>query len=453
VNRRDFIASSLAACASVATLNGCKTGPGQKVARRPNVVLIVADDLGYGELSSYGGRDVQTPHIDSIGQNGVRFTNGYVTCPVCSPTRAALLTGRYQQRFGHEFNPGPPTEASPDFGLALSEPTLAERFKKLGYSTGMVGKWHLGYQPQFTPTQRGFDEFYGFLGGAHFYLSAGDRNRGPILRGTTPVDAIEYTTFDFAREASAYIERHKNEPFFLYLPFNAVHGPLEATPAYLAKFSGIQNEKRQKFCAMLASLDDAVGMVLSKLRETGLEDDTVLYFIGDNGGPTPSTTSANGPLRDYKTTVFEGGIRVPFAMQWPGHVPKGITYHKPVVSLDIMPTSLVAAGVHIDRQWKLDGVDLLPHLTGKRSNAPHDFLYWRTGKQKAIRHGDMKLLMQRNSTTWELYDLAKDVAESNNLAEEQPDIVKTLAARWSGWNAELMDPRWPGAAENRARAR
>ncbi len=205
------------------TLAADQSTTARSTAGKPNIILIVADDLGYADLGVQGCRDVPTPNIDTIARNGVRFTSGYVSCPVCSPTRAGLMTGRYQQRFGHEFNPGPAAQASQNFGLPLSEPTIAERLKKLGYATGMFGKWHLGYQPELTPLRRGFDEFFGFHGGAHSYINANDRSANPIWRGTEKVTSVSYTTDEFAREAVSFIERHQREPFFVYLPFNAVH--------------------------------------------------------------------------------------------------------------------------------------------------------------------------------------------------------------------------------------
>jgi arylsulfatase A-like enzyme len=227
---------------------GQETNNGPEAAReavaRPNILVIVADDLGYGELGCQGHNDIPTPHIDSIAKNGVRFTAGYVSCPVCSPTRAGLMTGRYQQRFGHEFNPGPVDNASDRFGLVRDEKTLAERLKAAGYATGMVGKWHLGTKPGLRPTERGFDEFFGFLGGAHPYLGNRDRRNNELMRGTQRVSESAYLTDAFGREALAFIDRHKAEPFFLYLAFNAVHAPLQATGDYRRRFPNLENEKQ-----------------------------------------------------------------------------------------------------------------------------------------------------------------------------------------------------------------
>lgn len=436
---------------------------------KPNVLVILADDLGYGELSCQGfTSQIPTPHIDSIAQNGVQFTSGYVSGPYCSPTRAGFMTGRYQNRFGHEFNPGPAQSAPQASGLSLDEKTIADRLRAAGYRTGWFGKSHLGYEPQFHPQQRGFDEFYGFLGGAHAYLDASADKANPILRGTTPTTDIDgYTTDAFAREAVKFIGESKSEPWFCYLAFNAVHGPLEATEKYLARFPDIKEGKRLRYAAMQSAMDDAVGTVLAKIHELGEEENTLVFFFSDNGGPTQQTTSGNGPLRGYKGQTWEGGVRVPFMVQWKGHIPSGKTDDRPVIQLDICPTVLAAANVEIKPEWKLDGVNLLPYLTGKDSGTPHESLYWRFGPQVAIRKGNWKLVkgaggfglegVERRAkgdmAGAELYDLANDIGEKKNLAAEEPDKVKELAADWDRWNQDNVEPKWiPGrrAARNRA---
>lgn len=422
----------------------------------PNILLIVADDLGYGELGIQGNVQVPTPHIDSLARNGIRFTSGYVSGPYCSPTRAGLMTGRYQQRYGHEFNPGPAQQASTVFGLSLQETTLGDRLKSAGYATGWFGKSHLGYEPQFHPLRRGFDEYFGFLGGAHDYLDAAGDSHNPILRGTNRVSSIGYTTEAFAREAISFIDRHRSHPWFVYLPFNAVHAPLEATPKYLSRFKTIADPKRRTFAAMLSAMDDAVGAVLGKVRELGQEENTLIFFISDNGGPTASTTSGNGPLRGFKAQTWEGGVRVPWMIQWKGHLPSGRVEDRPVIQLDILPTALAAVGVTPKPEWHLDGVDLLPYLTGAKTDSPHEALYWRFGGQMAIRKGDWKLVkapgMAGSAEIWggteastagaELYNLTEDIGEKRNLAANEPDRVKELAAAWNAWNVQLVPPAW-----------
>lgn len=440
MTRRDFLRAA-GTSALALTLAGRMPAIGAPEAgRKPNIVLIVADDLGYGELGVQGSKDIPTPNIDSIAKNGVRFTNGYVSCPVCSPTRAGLATGRYQQRFGHELNPGPAEEASTVFGLPLSETTMAQRLKSQGYATGAFGKWHLGYLPQFHPEKRGFDEFYGFLGGAHDYLTVGNGTNA-LMRDSKSLENIDYTTDAFAREAVSFIQKHKDEPFFVYLPFNAVHSPLQATSKYQDRFKSIADQKRHTFAAMLSAMDDGVGSVLDKLRELKLEDETLVIFISDNGGPTLSTTSGNGALRGYKGQVLEGGIRVPFMMQWKGKIAAGQTYGEPVISLDILPTALTAAGGKIAADMKLDGVDIMPSVTGKSKTAPHDRLFWRFGPQWAVRMGDWKLESDGVGEP-ELYDLAKDIAEGADLTAKNPEKVKELQAAYDAWNAQLIAPLW-----------
>ena len=313
--------------------------------RKPNVIVILADDMGYADVGVNGCKDIPTPHIDSLAKNGLRCTNGYVSHPYCSPTRAGLLTGRYQQRFGHEFNPGPPTDRTPGIGLPLTETTLADRLKAAGYKTGLVGKWHLGHTDDaFHPLNRGFDEFFGFLGGSHSYLRSGTGHTA-IYRGKQEVQEKEYLTDAFAREGVAFIEKHKAEPFFLYWAFNAVHGPMEAAEKYRARFPAIQEPKRRTYAAMLAALDDGIGRGLARLKEAGIEDDTLIFFLSDNGGPEAVNASDNGPFNGVKGTAYEGGIRVPFLVQWKGKLPAGKVYDQPVIGLDISPTALAAAGV------------------------------------------------------------------------------------------------------------
>lgn len=424
LSRRSFLATGLASAAHLSAAAG-----------RPNIVVIVADDLGWGELTVQGfAKDIPTPNIDSIARNGVRFTNGYVSCPVCSPTRAGLITGRYQQRFGHEFNPGPEEQAADNFGLPLTETPMPSLLKKAGYDTGMVGKWHLGYRPEYHPRKRGFDDFYGFLGGAHPYLNPGSRS-APILRGTEKVDEQEYLTDAFTREATSFIARKRSNPFFLYLTYNAVHNPLEATEKYLSRFGGITDRKRRTFAAMLAAQDDGVGAVLKALRDAKALDNTLLFFISDNGGPTPQTSSGNGSLRGFKGQTLEGGIRVPFMMQWPARIKGGKTENSPAIALDILPTALAAAGAAAPAN--LDGLNLL----GDGMPKPRS-LYWRFGEQAALRRGDWKMVKLSADTGWQLYNLGSDIGESKDLASTEAGKLKELAQDWQGWNAQLAAPLW-----------
>lgn len=445
MSRRTFLAAAGLGAAG-AWLCPPRTGaeaPAPGAARpdgRPNILVIVADDLGYAELGIQGCRDIATPHIDSLAAGGIRFTNGYVSCPVCSPTRAGLFTGRYQQRFGHEFNPGPSPAAG--FGLPLTERTLADRMKALGYATGLVGKWHLGEDAAHRPLRRGFDEFFGFLGGAHPYTGLKRSSPAPIMRGDEPVDEKEYLTDALAREAVGFVDRHRAAPFLLCLTFNAVHSPMQATPGRLEKLAAIADPARRTFAGMLTAMDDGVGRVLARLREHGLEERTLIVFLSDNGGPTDQTTSRNDPLSGRKGQVLEGGIRVPFLMQWKGRLPGGRVIDDPAISLDIAPTAIAAAGGAVDPAWGLDGVDLLPRLSGEKTPPPHETLYWRYGPQMAVRSGDWKLLRTAADGAHRLVNLAEDIAERRDLAASHPDLVKTMLAAYEGWNAGLAAPLW-----------
>jgi len=406
---------------------------------QPNLVIFYADDLGWGELGCQGNSQIPTPHTDAIARNGVRFTNGYVAATYCSPSRAGLMTGRYPTRFGHEFN-----SVANRTGLRLDQGTLAERLRALGYATACVGKWHLGGGLEYRPTRRGFDEFYGTLANTPFFHPTNfvDSRISEDVRPVT--DPAFYTTDAYAERAVDWIERSKGRPWFLYLPFNAQHAPLQAPKKYLDRFAGITDEKRRIFAAMMAAMDDAVGRVMAKVRALGQEENTIFFYIADNGGPTQSTTSSNGPLRGFKMTTFEGGPRVPFLAQWKGRWPAGKVYDLPVMNLDVLPTVIAAAGGRLEASWRLDGVDLTPFVTGANSTRPHQTLYWRYGPQWAVRHGDLKLVVSKGgSGKPELYDLSKDIGESKDLAAAQPAKVRELQALWDKWSAEQAEPSAP----------
>jgi arylsulfatase A-like enzyme len=422
--------------------------PASAQARKPNVIVFLSDDVGYGEYGFQGNPEIPTPNIDSIAKNGVRFTQGYVSGPYCSPTRAGLMTGRYQTRFGHEFNGGGGAGGK-GFGLPLTEKTIADRLKALGYATCAVGKWHLGGPPEYLPMKRGFDEFYGTVANTPFFDPPNfvDSRVSPDIK---PVkDDNFYTTDAYAERAVDWIGKNKDKPFFLYLPFNAQHAPLQATQKYLDRFPKIQDKNRRIFAAMMSAKDDAVGRVLAKVKEIGQEENTLVFFFSDNGGPTKQTTSGNGPLRGFKATTLEGGVRVPFCAQWKGKIPAGQVFDHPIIQLDILPTAVVAAGGPIDAAWKLDGVDLMPYLTGKKTGQPHEVLYWRFGDQWAIRKGDWKLVASRiDGKEPKLFNLKEDVGEAKDQTAARPEKVKELLADWQTWNAEQKPPLWVPAKKD-----
>ncbi|MDX2035878.1 MAG: sulfatase-like hydrolase/transferase [Isosphaeraceae bacterium] len=418
-------------------------------ARKPNVLVILSDDVGWGEFGFQGEKQIPTPNIDSIAASGVRFTQGYVSGPYCSPTRAGLLTGRYQTRFGHENN-----RVATVAGLPLTEKTIADRLRAVGYDTLAVGKWHLGLAPEYRPTARGFDEFYGTLANTPFFHPTNFVD-SRISNDVRPVPENDfYTTDAYAERIVDWLGRRTDKPWFIYLPFNAQHAPLQATKKYLDRFPNIEDDRRKTFAAMMSAMDDAVGRVLGKIRDLGQEEDTLIVFLSDNGGPTASTTSKNGPLHGFKATTWEGGVRVPFAMQWKGKIPAGKVYDHPIIQLDVLATAVAAAGITPDASWKLDGVDLVPYLTGAKTGKPHETLYWRFAKQWAVRHGDWKLVVANGgSGKPELYDLANDLSETKDLAAEKPEKLAELQAIYDRWNAEQAEPitpiEAPGAAKTK----
>jgi arylsulfatase A-like enzyme len=365
-------------------------------AARPNILVILADDLGYADVGFNGCRDIPTPNLDRLARQSVRCTSGYVTHPFCSPTRAGLLTGRYQQRFGHENNPAwlPDSTVA---GLPLSQTTLPQVLKAAGYVTGCVGKWHLGAHPQFHPNRRGFAEYFGLLGGGHRYLPdapGGVEYSIPMDRNGQPEPLQDYLTDVLGREAAAFVIRHKTTPWFLYVAFNAPHTPLQVTDKQLNRVAHIEDETRRTCAGLVVGLDDAVGQVLDALRDSGHADRTLVWFFSDNGGPISVTHSSNTPLRGAKGQVYEGGIRVPFLVSWPGHLPAGKDFAAPVSSLDVFATAVALAQAKVPEQHSLGGVNLLPYLSGEKSGAPHERLFWRTGggAKFAIREGDWKLV-------------------------------------------------------------
>ncbi len=424
--------------------------------RKPNVIVILIDDTGYADIGAYGGKDIPTPNIDSLAKNGVRCSNGYVSYPYCSPTRAGLMTGRYQTRFGHEFNEGGADRDK--FGLPLTETTFPQRMKALGYATAAIGKWHLGFNPEFRPTARGFDEFYGTLANTPFYRPMLlDSRVGPDPK-KVEADGF-YTTDAYGDRAAEIIKTNAAKPFFLYLPFNANHVPSQAREEYLKRFPEITAKDRLLYAGMMSALDDAVGRVLAALRESKLEEDTLVFFLSDNGGPMTKmgpNGSNNKPLKGQKGDTWEGAIRVPWMVQWKGHLPAGKVYDRPVISLDILPTAVAAAGGQAEADWKLDGVNLLPYLGGEKAEAPHADLFWRFGPQWAVRKGDWKLVRGYDYdaqtaqpavtavkvTPPMLFNLRDDAGETKDLAAANPDKVKQLQAAWDAWNGEQKDPLW-----------
>ena len=465
----------------------------------PNVIVILADDLGYGDIGANGSTVISTPHIDELAAKGIRLTDGYASAAVCSPMRAGLYTGRYQNRFGYEYNPTANYErnADADLGLPVDEPTLGDMMRGAGYVTGLVGKWHLGAREQYHPMKRGFDEFFGHLGGGTSYVDpndqdahrwpgqqpaatepnatglapvVGDRGDGPraIMDGYEVVEVDEYLTDVFADRAVSFIERHAEEPFFLMLAPNAPHTPIQATEKYVSRFAHIEEEGARIFAAMVSSVDDMVGRVTATLREHGLEEDTLLVFISDNGciNYMPAVICTNSPLSGGKRYHLDGGIRVPYLLKWPAGLPQGEVYSLPASTLDLYSTMASAVG---SEARTADSVDLLPYLRGEETAAPHEYLFWRSLPNAAVRSGKWKLwrvdLTDQDPTSvlslggrllpeqdyppvsvhgqiTVLHDLEADIGEQVNVADQHPKVVERLETALASWEAELAEPMW-----------
>lgn len=426
--------------------------------KSPNLIVIVADDLGYADVGFNGCKDIPTPHIDSIAAGGVKFTSGYVAYSVCGPSRASFITGRYGQRFGFERNP----QYQPNhdnMGLPLSEKTLAATLKNVGYHSGIIGKWHLGATKKLHPLNRGFDEFYGHLGGGHRYMPTdltikdsytakdeAESYRTWIMKNHEPVAPRKYLTDDFSDEAVSFVARNHDRPFFLFLSYNAPHLPLQASEKYLLRFPGIKDKKRRTYAAMVSAVDDGVGRVLAALREHKVEQNTLVFFLSDNGGPTTKNASSNAPLRGNKGDAWEGGFRVPFAAQWPAGFPRGVTYDQPVTSLDIFATIAELSGASVAPEQPLDGVNLTPFVNGRKKGTPHEGIFLRKFDQgiRAVRSGDHKLVVFEKTDFRSLHDLKNDIGEQTNIFQSNVEIHRRLSALWEDWNRPNIDPVFAG---------
>lgn len=465
---------------------------------RPNIILILADDLGKHEISAYGGLHVNTKNIDKIGQNGVKFEEGYISSPICAPSRAGLMTGRYQQRFGFEINiherypknrfeywggrafvskdpfyvakQNPPVYPSFDEmhkqGVPPTEFMLSELLKKHGYQTGIFGKWHLGYNQSAIPLNRGFDYHYGFLEAFSLYApikdpniinevhanftdkhiwSKGRKGNCAIQRNGKIIDEKIYLTDKIADEAISWMtEKHIEGPFFMYLPFSAPHTPYQAKKEHYELYAHISDKNKRVYYAMIHALDEAVGRILDKVDELGIAENTVIIFLSDNGGATYTHAADNSPLKGGKFSNFEGGINIPFLMSWPGKIPSGSNYTHPVTALDIFTTVSSIANITLPEDREFDGVNLLPYLNGSQSDfKPHEALFWRSMHHKAIRKGPWKLIRDDKGNSTALYNLNLDKSELKNIAKECPETVTMLLKEFEIWEKGLVRPNWP----------
>jgi len=411
---------------------------------KPNIILIVADDLGFADLSINGSTQIKTPNIDKLAKTGVNFTQGYVTSPVCSPSRAGFMTGKNQVSFGYDNNIGGSQPGfDPEFlGLPITQKTIADYLNPFGYVNGLIGKWHLGDAPQFHPLKRGFDEFWGYTGGGHNYFPSepdGKRYNIPIQSNYKTPNPITYITDDVGNECVDFIKRHQNEPFFLFASFNAPHTPMQALEEDLALYQSITNKKRRTYAAMVHRLDVNIGKIMQSIATTGLSENTLIVFISDNGGPVDSNASLNVPYRGQKGILLEGGIHVPFILNWPKKLPIGLVYKKVVSTLDFLPTFLEIAGGEVKATDNLDGVNLMPFLTKQKKSLPHTELKWRFTISAAIRDGDWKLVRLPDRLPL-LYHLPTDISEQKNLTLKEVEKTEALLKKLGTWDVQLPHP-------------
>ena len=418
----------------------------------PNVIVIISDDQGYADVGFHGSNEIFTPNIDRIAKNGVVFSEGYVSYAVCSPSRAGLITGRYQNRFGYSRN----ILLAPNdslMGLPLSEQTLPDVLNNVDYKTKAIGKWHLGAHKSLVPEKRGFDEFFGFLIGGHRYfpedLTLNDLTEArrqmdgyitKIYDNGKRINTKKYLTEELSDNAVKFIEDNSDNPFFLYLSYNAPHTPLQATTKDLERNKHIDIEKRQTYAAMVSSMDDGIGLILDKLEQKNIFENTIVFFFSDNGGVEWYNFSDNGPLRGIKGDFFEGGIRVPFAMQWPNKIKPGTIYDKPIIALDIFATVASAAKAEKYIKNEIDGVNLMPYLSGKKSGSPHEYLYWKNPDKDidVIRDDRYKYLRIKNDEY--IFDLKNDISEESNIIDLSKPIYDRLKSQFKLWEKEMIDP-------------
>lgn len=424
----------------------------------PNIIIILTDDQGYGDVGFNGCKDIPTPNIDKIAQNGIMFTQAYVSFAVCAPSRAGLMTGRYQDRFGYSRNPLY-RPFDDEIGVSLNEQMLPELLQKGGYKTMGIGKWHLGVHEKFRPWNRGFNEFFGFLGGGHRYFpeeytihhsdsatNEAQSYKTKLINNNQVVESKEYLTDELSNQAVSFIERNKKEPFFLYLAYNAPHAPLQAPEKYLKRFEHITDKKRKTYAAMVSAVDDGIGNVLNKLKELNINENTIVIFLSDNGGPIKDNASNNGNLRGGKGSLFEGGIRVPFAMQWPKKIKPNSVYHQPIISLDIFATVTSNIQGLPKAKNNLDGVNLIPFITNKNNHSPHEYLFWRQFDAKnyaVVHHSGFKQVVLKDSAHF-IYNLKSDIAEQVNVLDQNKNIHQNLDQQRKTWEANTIPPAFLG---------
>ncbi len=446
---------SLIAAASLCTLSFGAATASNSSAQQPNIIFILSDDGGYADWGFQGSKQFQTPNLDALAKQGVILEQAYTTDAVSGPSRAGLMTGRYQQRFGIEENNvtnymstnGKTTKH--DMGVKTDEIFISDYLSSVGYKCAIFGKWHLGSDDQYHPYERGYDHFVGFRSGGRSFFAIGEDD----LSGDGSDQRLEYGFGEYkepakgeymtdilADEACKYVVDNKNNPFFIYLAFNAVHTPLEPDPKDMARFDHIEDPMRQKLAAMAYSMDRGIGRLLKTLKKAGVDKNTIIVFGNDNGGPNVSHTS-NYPLRGMKATFWEGGIRVPSFVVYPGVIEENSRYHYPISFLDFLPTFTNIAGATLDVSKPVDGVDVLPYLIGEKEGRPHQTLYWKCETRGVVRDGDMKFMRYADRPA-ELYDISVDESEQNDIARENPELVEKYYKMLFDWEMTLERPLW-----------
>ncbi|WP_075343006.1 sulfatase [Tenacibaculum agarivorans] len=419
--------------------------------KQPNIILIVSDDAGYADFGFQGSKAFKTPHLDKLADQGMKFTQAYVTAAVCGPSRAGLLTGKYQQKFGYEENNVPGYMGNSalkgdEMGLPLEQVTMGDYMKNLGYKTAIIGKWHLGNADQYHPTKRGFDFFYGFRGGARSYYEFNESN--PNYRQEDYLelgfrnfkeDSV-YLTDALANKTVKFIDENHKQPFFVVLAFNAVHTPMEADRKDLKEFPNLKG-KRKTLAAMTLSMDRACGRIFKKIEELNINDNTIIVFMNDNGGPSDTNGSLNHPLSGTKANHLEGGIRIPFVMRWDKKIPYKSVYNYPVSTMDLLPTFYSMGGGNVKDLKDVDGVNLIPFIKDNRLDRPHQKLFWKKENRGVIRDGDWKLLRYPDRPA-ELYNLKEDISEVNDLAAKYPEKVRKMYKELFKWELTLKRPLW-----------
>lgn len=426
----------------------------RKASERPNIIVFMADDMGYADTGFTGAKDIKTPNLDNLAKNGVFFKQGYANHAYCGPSRAALMAGRYQHRFGFETNPAY-DPANPYMGIDKGEKLFPKRLQEAGYKTGAIGKWHLGAAAEFHPLNRGFDYFYGFLGGGHDYFRIDGTKKvweaylQPLVRNRKSDNFEGYLTTALSKDAANFVKNNKENPFFLYVAYNAPHMPLQAPKEDVERYAHIKDKKRRVYAAMVDVMDRGIGTVIQSLKDNGIYENTLIFFLSDNGGPQSkggSTKGWNGsdnkPFRGGKGNMYDGGVHVPFFASWPKKFKPGTVIDYPVNSLDIGRTAVELAGGNALSAPKMEGVNLVPFATGKKKGAPHDFIYWKSGNKWSILAADgTKHILDRDSKKPEMFFLPKDISESKDIIQKNSKKAKKLRTQWEVWNKDNRAPQ------------